>query len=335
MTAVTLAPAWVDDDLGYSEFYQRYHRPLTGYLRMGFRDADVEAVAQETFCRALAHWSEVRHMAAPWPWLAVTARNLARNNIRDEQASRPAGLEVFHPATCSREDVLEQVEASDSLRKLAQAMAVLTPLQRRLVTVMVEEGLTGAELARRLGMRPGAVRMHLCRMRLRLGERFASLGGMLGISPVAALALLRRFRAKAQSALAGPAPVTLSAAVAAVGLAVIGLVPASPFLFDGATHAPQAVSVTHATPAKAVAAPRRANPQHVSRPAAPAAAASDRVVIASTGQLPVAAPVRAGTLQLDKRGGNESATEVIRRCAEHLTVTLYTVRCEGSGTGTQ
>ena len=192
MTAVTLAPAWVDDDLGYSDFYARYHRALTSYLRMGFRDADVEAVAQETFCRALAHWGEVGNMASPWPWLAVTARNLARNNIRDERASRASGLEVFADTACSSDDVAEQVEAADELRRLAQAMAVLTPLQKRLVTVMIEEGLTGAQLARRLGMRQGAVRMHLCRMRLRLGERFASLGGVLGIAPAALLPALRR-----------------------------------------------------------------------------------------------------------------------------------------------
>ncbi|MDQ1426437.1 MAG: Sigma-70 region 2, partial [Acidimicrobiaceae bacterium] len=87
MTALSIAvPARPrpDDDGDYSAFYRRYERPLVCYLRMGFRAADVEAVAQETFCRALTHWSEVGRMSNPWPWLAVTARNLARNNIRDE-----------------------------------------------------------------------------------------------------------------------------------------------------------------------------------------------------------------------------------------------------------
>src|SRR4051794_33923294 len=71
-------------------------------------------------------------------------------------------------------------------------MDVLTPLQRQLLTVMVEEGLTGAEVARRLGMQPGAVRMHLCRMRARLSERFVALGGQLAIGPVALLGAMAR-----------------------------------------------------------------------------------------------------------------------------------------------
>src|SRR3954469_5515716 len=225
MTAVSLAPAWVDDDdHGYSAFYQRYHQPLTCYLRMGFRDADVDAVTQETFCRALTRWPEVRSMAAPWPWLAVTARNLARNNIRDQKASQAAGLDVFDPTMTSGDDVAEQVEATDDLHRLAQAMSVLTPLQKRLVTVMVEEGLTGAQLARRLDMRPGAVRMHLCRMRLRLGERFAALGGVLGLAPAALLPALRRLarprRVGVQQAVltAGSTALAVSAAVMAIAI---------------------------------------------------------------------------------------------------------------------
>src|SRR4051812_12904790 len=267
MTAVSLAPAWVDDDHGYSAFYRRYHQPLTCYLRMGFRDADVEAITQETFCRALTRWPEVRGMTTPWPWLAVTARNLARNNIRDQKASQAAGLDVFDPTMTSGDDVAEQVEATDELHRLAQAMSVLTPLQKRLVTVMVEEGLTGAQLARRLDMRPGAVRMHLCRMRLRLGERFAALGGVLGIAPVGLLTAIRRLHATVQrSRIAGQAPVTLSVAAAAIGIAVIGSLPAVPGLAGGATAAPSVVSAVHVAKAAAVSASAPRAVANVRRP---------------------------------------------------------------------
>ena len=336
MTAVSLAPAWVDDDLGYSEFYQRYSRPLTCYLQMGFRDADVEAVAQETFCRALSHWSEVRNMAAPWPWLAVTARNLARNNIRDQQATRPAGLDVFSETACSREDVAEQVEASDSLRRLAEAMAVLTPLQKRLVTVMVEEGLTGAQLARRLDMRPGAVRMHLCRMRLRLGERFAALGGMLGLAPVALLGVLRRFRAKYQSAVTGSVPLTLSSMVAAVGIGVIGALPNMPFLQNGTSQAPHVVSAPAVTKMAAVRASGPVARPHVTRHDATAKHVTPRQVVATTETLNVAGEVRTGSFMFDRRGDHrESVTDVVQRCLGGVTVNTHYAGCTGSGTGTQ
>ena len=231
MTALSIAVRarpGLDDDRDYSAFYRRYERPLVCYLRMGFRDADVEAVAQETFCRALTRWSEVSRMSNPWPWLAVTARNLARNNIRDEKASQATGLDVFDLDECSAVDVAEQVEASDQLRRLAQAMDVLTPLQRRLLTVMVEEGLTGAQVARRLGIRPGAARMHLCRMRSRLEERFVKLGGVLGLAPVALTGVLRRLTRPRRYGLqqfaltAGSTALTVSAAVMAITLGTGG-----------------------------------------------------------------------------------------------------------------
>jgi RNA polymerase sigma-70 factor (ECF subfamily) len=234
MTALSLAiharPRPDDDDHDYSAFYRRYERPLVCYLRMGFRDADVEAVAQETFCRALTHWSEVGRMSNPWPWLAVTGRNLARNNIRDEKASQATGLDVFDVDECSAVDVAEQVEASDQLRRLAQAMDVLTPLQRRLLTVMVEEGLTGAQVARRLGMQPGAARMHLSRMRGRLEERFVKLGGVLGLAPVALTGVLRRltrprrYGVQQLALTAGSTALTVSAAVMAISLGTGGSV---------------------------------------------------------------------------------------------------------------
>ncbi|MDX6197540.1 MAG: hypothetical protein QOJ79_691 [Actinomycetota bacterium] len=335
MTAVSLAPACVDDDLGYSAFYRRYHRPLTCYLQMGFGDADCEAVAQETFCRALTHWPEVRNMAAPWPWLAVTARNLARNNIRDGRGTMPAGLDVFHPATVSGDDVAEQVEASESLRRLAQAMAVLTPLQRRLLTVMVEEGLTGAQLARRVGMRPGAVRMHLCRLRLRLGEQFAALGGMLGVAPVALLGVLRRFRAKSQTGVAGAVPVALSAMVTAAGIAVIGVLPSVPFMPNSASQAPHVVSATHVINSASVSTQRShvaARPPH--RVAAVSHVAPHRV-IASTSQVDVAGEVRTGSVVVDKRGGYETPSQLVERCMRRVIVSYTYVGCEPNGQGTQ
>jgi RNA polymerase sigma factor (sigma-70 family) len=279
MTAVSLAvPSRVrSEDDGYPEFYRRYDGPLTCYLRMAFRDADVEAVAQETLYRALTHWAEVRHMRNPWPWLAVTARNLARNNIRDEKATSAAGLRVFADDACTSDDVADQVDASDQLRRLAKAMDVLTPLQRQLLTVMVEEGLTGAQVARRLGMQPGAVRMHLCRMRSRLSERFVALGGQLAIGPVAVLGALARL-VRRQGASVQRAAITAAGTGFAFSLAVVGVTMGGG-VFGPATHLTDTTSIAsttnvadrHQVPAPAA---RAAGARGVTRTTAPAAVAA-------------------------------------------------------------
>ena len=271
MTALTVdsrAPITVDDDdAGYREFYARYHRPLLCYLQVAFADADVEGVAQETMCRALKHWSTVGQMKTPWPWLAVTARNLARNNIRDEKGTYAAGLQVFESSYPSHIDVAEQVDASDQLRRLAKAMEVLTPLQRQLLTVVVEEGLTGAQVARRLGMQPGAARMHLCRMRARLSQRFIALGGQLGVVPLAFVRFFTHGRRKgigAQHAPVAAGSAILAWSVAVVGIGVVGIAPShtAPQLSNttlassGVVHAPASPHASSAA-AKSTAASTR------------------------------------------------------------------------------
>jgi RNA polymerase sigma factor (sigma-70 family) len=179
-----------------SEFYTRYRRPLLAYVAMSFPSVDAEAIVQETFCRVLRHWTEVQQMRKPWPWLAVTARNLSRNSIRDNANTQSMGLTVDDQLQDPAPELDQFVETYDTLRKLGRAMRALTPLQRQLLRLLVEEGLSGAEAARRLGLSPGAGRMHLCRMRSRLTERFVGLGGELAVTPFALLAMFgRRMRA--------------------------------------------------------------------------------------------------------------------------------------------
>lgn len=329
MTAVLSelrAPEHVDD--GYSAFYRRYHRPLTCYLRMNFRSADTEAIAQEAFCRALSHWAQVGQMANAWPWLVVTARNLARNNIRDEKASQAAGLQVFHPSACSPADVAEQVEAFDQLRRLARAMSVLTPLQRQLLIVMVEEGLTGAQVARRLGMTPGAVRMHLSRMRSRLGDRFVSLGGQLAIGPLVVIRGLTWHPRRSAAAVPAGALLAAGALITAV---VVGPAPAAP-----STPAPpvrQAVLVIDAAPPQVPIRDAGVTRRTQGRPTASLPAAADaparHAVVIATGEVIVADRVRTRGAAVERRGEPETPAEIVDRCLRHVTVRPDYIACDG------
>jgi RNA polymerase sigma factor (sigma-70 family) len=336
MSAATLgsrAPLVDDrDDPGYREFYNRYSRPLLCYLQAGFADADVEGVAQETMCRALKHWSTVGQMKTPWPWLAVTARNLARNNIRDERGSYAAGLEVFDRSTSSPSDVVEQVDAADQLRRLAKAMGVLTPLQRQILTVLVQEGLTGAEVARRLGMKPGAARMHLCRMRTRLAARFADLGGQLVVLPLGALHFVARRTGR------GPQQTSVGRgwiratwpAVAVAGALAVTLAPTHSDPVPSVTGPAPAV-LTHASAIRSVpvATERRVSPRRPAADQGSAAAPQSRAVLASTGAVDVAGRVRGQGAQVERHGRPETAGEVVERCLRHLTVSPSHVGCDG------
>src|SRR5207248_8482313 len=122
----------------------------------------------------------------------------------------------------------EVVQSYDTLRKLGRAMRALTPLQRQLLRLLVEEGLSGADAARRLGLSPGAGRMHLCRMRTRLAERFVGLGGQLAVTPFALLAMFGRrlrglFSASRKTMVAGAPGVLASSLAIATTLGVVQL----------------------------------------------------------------------------------------------------------------
>jgi len=209
-----------------SEFYARYRRPLLAYVAMSFPSVDAEAIVQETFCRVLRHWTEVRQMRKPWPWLAVTARNLSRNSIRDNANTQSMGLTVDDQLQDPAPELDHFIETYDTLRKLGRAMRALTPLQRQLLRLLVEEGLSGAEAARRLGLSPGAGRMHLCRMRSRLTERFVGLGGELAVTPFGLLAIFGRrlralFSASRKTMMAGAPGVLASSLAIATTLGVV------------------------------------------------------------------------------------------------------------------
>lgn len=228
MTVIPLvrpaSSATVADDC--SEFYARYRRPLLAYVAMSFPSVDAEAIVQEAFCRVLSHWSEVGQMRNPWPWLAVTARNLSRNSVRDNANTQSFGLALDEELQDPAPDLDHHVATYDTLRKLGRAMRVLTPLQRQLLRLVVEEDLSGAEAARRLGLTPGAGRMHLCRMRSRLSERFVGLGGELAVTPFGLLAVFGRrlralFSASRKTMVAGAPGVLASTLAIATTLGVV------------------------------------------------------------------------------------------------------------------
>jgi RNA polymerase sigma factor (sigma-70 family) len=94
------------------------------------------------------------------PWLLVTAMNLSRNHVRGLSRYRaaiagiPRSLDVADPAEIV-EHRLDGVAALKSLGRTDAALLVLTAV----------EGLSTAEAAAALGLRPGAARMRLSRLR--------------------------------------------------------------------------------------------------------------------------------------------------------------------------
>jgi RNA polymerase sigma-70 factor, ECF subfamily len=141
-----------------SDFEQLYRdaapqlwRAIYGFVG-GRRQVAEDAVA-EAFARAIEHADEIR---APLPWLYRTAFRLAVRELQREKR-RPPQLPEPAPG-------IDPGEVQDVLK----ALGALSTNQRAAVLLHDEEGFTGPEVGRLLGMSAATVRVHLFRGRRRL-----------------------------------------------------------------------------------------------------------------------------------------------------------------------
>jgi len=122
----------------------------------GRRDIAEEATA-EAFARALAHSAGIRD---PLPWIYRTAFRIAKEELRRER--RPL------------EKVDGIVDIPAETGDVVRALQRLSPNQRMAVIMRHEADLPIEEVARRMGIAPPTVRVHLFRARARLRQLLGS-----------------------------------------------------------------------------------------------------------------------------------------------------------------
>jgi RNA polymerase sigma-70 factor (ECF subfamily) len=123
--------------------------------------ADAEEAVQEALVRAWLRRDACRSPEAPLPWLLEITRNEARR-VLGRQA-RLGSLEL-HPAP--RED--DALAGAAVRLTVEQALGTLAERDRRVLHLRYAEDLTQVEVARRLGLPEGTVKVRLHRARGRL-----------------------------------------------------------------------------------------------------------------------------------------------------------------------
>jgi RNA polymerase sigma-70 factor (ECF subfamily) len=129
-----------------------------------------EDAAQDALLRAWRAQASCRTPEAPEPWLAAIARNVALRALRSQrQDQRMARLEASFPREA---DPKAQEAIGSALERvmLGDLLKPLTASDRRLLHLRYEEDLTHPEIARRLGLPEGPVKVRLHRLRARLHE---------------------------------------------------------------------------------------------------------------------------------------------------------------------
>jgi RNA polymerase sigma factor (sigma-70 family) len=167
------------DDRAFELLYHRYQRRIHAYVFGMVKDhGRAEDVTQEIFVSALRRMRETEQPLAFKPWLYQIARNgcidAFRRSKRAEELSYDAdgGLSpADHSKLVGTGPTPDAAVASkQQLENLCGAFGGLSETHHEILVLRELEGLSYAEIGRRMGMTRPAVESTLFRARRRLGE---------------------------------------------------------------------------------------------------------------------------------------------------------------------
>jgi RNA polymerase sigma-70 factor (ECF subfamily) len=177
MTVLERKPRPIDKEHGQSRAPEdfgelaRLHRNLVFSIasRIVRNPHVAEDVTQEAMIRAFKAWPQFRGDCDPRAWLARVATNVAINHV---MRTREFPDSIFDRADES--DVAGQVERTAMCKALRGAIDHLPPMLRRPLVMFEYDGIGCEEIAKRLGISPGAVRVRLLRGRRHLKHEMSS-----------------------------------------------------------------------------------------------------------------------------------------------------------------
>ena len=156
----SLIQRWKEgDERAATALVERHAAALARYVgSLGERDA-ADEVVQDTFVRAFASLEHFRGDSSLRTWLFTIARRLVVDRRRAFRRRREVGtLEDVDAAT--EYTALDGLIASEAQRKVWGAVGKLSPTQREVFLLRVNEGLLYKEIADVAGTTEGAARVH-------------------------------------------------------------------------------------------------------------------------------------------------------------------------------
>jgi RNA polymerase sigma-70 factor (ECF subfamily) len=156
----TLIQRWkTGDERAATALVERHATALARYVgSLGERDG-AEEVVQDTFVRAFSSLESFRGDSSLRTWLFTIARRLVVDRRRAFRRRREVGsLEDVDAAT--EYTALDGLIASEAQKKVWGAVGKLSPTQREVFLLRVNEGLSYKEIAEVAGTTEGAARVH-------------------------------------------------------------------------------------------------------------------------------------------------------------------------------
>lgn len=172
-------------------FDDTYEPLWRSVMRLVGDEAAARDLAQDAFVRVWDRRATLDPSLSLRALLYRTVRNLALNQLRDEQTRRhlledPGSAAISaRPRDPAAAD--QQLEASELAARLQQFIAELPPRQQEALRLSRFDGLSHQEIADVMGCAPRTVNNHLVRALEQLRSRLSSIGTVVSSVVLAAL----------------------------------------------------------------------------------------------------------------------------------------------------
>ena len=124
----------------------------------GERD-EIEELVQDTFVRAFGSLDAFRGESSLRTWLFTIERRLMLDRRRSERRQR--AMVSIEPSDATTDyDALDGLLAEEAENRVRKAVTSLSPTQREVFLLRVEQGLSSKEIADLVGTTEGAARVH-------------------------------------------------------------------------------------------------------------------------------------------------------------------------------
>jgi RNA polymerase sigma factor (sigma-70 family) len=176
------------DQDAFATLVRRHSGMVLGVCRRALANpADAEDACQATFV-ILARKAKGRWQESVANWLFATARRVASDSRR---AQRRRGRRERQAAVAEAVTPLDQITGRELLAILDEELARLSERYREPLVLYYLEELSRDEIAARLGVPAGTVKIRLERGRMRLGDALTKRGAALGAGLLALAATSR------------------------------------------------------------------------------------------------------------------------------------------------
>jgi RNA polymerase sigma-70 factor, ECF subfamily len=157
----------------FHSVYERYSQDVYRFVCFLSGDASLaEEITQETFVRAWVTPGQIR-VGTVKAYLFMIARNLYRAELK--RGNRHVVLDESLPDP--RSDPQLSVDSQSELQDVLKTLQTLPELDRAALLMHAQDRIPYAEIAAALGLSVGAIKVRICRARMKLNQlKFSAKG---------------------------------------------------------------------------------------------------------------------------------------------------------------